>query len=96
MGFILRNGKVVGYESTPDDMPPKVKGSALGLVEIVPIELVDPKKTDHVEENSDYFTAADRSKCTRHGHIPGSVFGGDGKIVTNPGLRQTGWRPDDE
>ena len=96
MGYKKRNGKVVDHVATPDDLSPNVKGSAPDLVENVPIESVDPKKTDHVEQNSNYFTAADRSKWPRRGHTPGSVFGGDGKVVTNPGLRQTGWSPDDE
>lgn len=94
MGYIRKNGKVVGYTASPDDTPDN-NDSDQQNIEKVQCNISSEETTSENESFfSGYFTREDRMKFPQRGHIPGSLR--DGKVVTNPGLRNTGWQPDDE
>ena len=94
MGYVRdRNGKIVGYEASPDDPPDANQGKeetgGAG-------QKADDLDSQGERDSSDFFTPEDRARYPRRGHIPGSIFAPDGKIVTNPGLRETDFTPGDD
>jgi len=96
MGAKYKNGKLVGYDASPDD-PTPVQLEKAGVDESIRIKQT-PDEADPLEvhSNSALFTAEDRTSFPRRGHIPGSIFAPDGKVVTNPGLRKTDFAPGDD
>lgn len=92
MGYIKKNGKIIGYSATPSDPSPNPAnvGSGQPTQSRSQGRLAEEATQD---QDLNYFEQMEPGKFPR-GHIPGSNR--DGKIVTNPGLRNTGWLPTDD
>jgi hypothetical protein len=95
MKIIRRGRKIVMREFTPDDEPPK---NALEPEQDSSDQVISTHDDEEIinEESSGYSSIDDYSEYPQRGHIPGNKFVHDGKIVTNPGLRDTGWVPTDD
>lgn len=83
-----QKGRLIKKNKTDTTQPGKTNARALSDAELQELK-------EAAEDSNYFFTQEDRLEYPNAGHIPGSFFAKDGKVVTNPGLRHTGYRPEE-